>query len=93
MEIVNFLVTGIARTGEVELPVIADATGPARVASLRDVWFDAGWMATPVYDRGELRQGHAIDGPALVEENASVTVLVPGMSLVVDRHGHLLISA
>jgi N-methylhydantoinase A len=92
-EIVNFLVTGIARTGEVELPVIAEATGPARAASVRDVWFEAGWVATPVYDRSGLRQGHAIEGPALIEENASVTVLVPGMSLVVDRHGHLLISA
>jgi N-methylhydantoinase A len=93
MEIVNFLVTGIARTGEVELPVIAEATGPARPASVRDVWFNEGWAATPVYNRDDLRNGHAIEGPALVEENASVTVLVPGMSLVVDRHGHLLVSA
>ena len=93
VEIVNFLVTGIARTGDVELPIIAEASGPARAASVRDVWFDEGWAATPVYDRDALRSGHEIAGPALVEENASVTVLVPGMSLVVDRYGHLLISA
>jgi N-methylhydantoinase A len=37
--------------------------------------------------------GHAIQGPALVEENASVTVLDPGKSLKVDRYGNLMISA
>ena len=92
-EIVNFIVTGVARTGDVELPVIADATEPACAASVRDVWFDAGWAATPVYIRADLRNGHTIQGPALVEENASVTVLSPGMALAVDRHGQLLISA
>ncbi len=92
-EIVNFIVTGVARTGDVELPVIADATEPARAASVRDVWFDAGWAATPVFIRDDLRNGHTIHGPALVEENASVTVLLPGMTLAVDRHGQLLISA
>ena len=47
---------------------------------------------TPVYDRDSLRAGHTIAGPALVEENASVTVLGPGKSLSVDRFGNLLIT-
>ena len=93
MEIVNFLITGVARTGEMEHPEIAAADGDAVPVSMRPVWFDAGWVETPVYDRAELRSGHAIRGPALVEENASVTVLDPGKSLTVDRYGNLLISA
>jgi N-methylhydantoinase A len=93
MEIVNFLITGIARTGEMDHPEIAAADGDAVAVSTRPVWFDTGWVETPVYDRAALRSGHAIRGPALVEENASVTVLDHGKSLTVDRYGNLLISA
>lgn len=93
MEIVNFLVTGAARTGQLEFPVIAEAVTPAMPVSRRPVWFDEGWVDTPVYARDGLRCGHAISGPALIEENASVTVLDPAKSLTVDRHGNLIISA
>jgi N-methylhydantoinase A len=93
MEIVNFLITGITRTGEMDHPEIAAADGDAAPVSTRPVWFDTGWVETPVYDRAKLQSGHAIRGPALVEENASVTVLDPSKSLAVDRYGNLLISA
>lgn len=93
MEIVNFLVTGIANTGELSFPEIGKAEGNPKPASVRPVWFDRGWVDTPVYDRDTLRAGHRIAGPALVEENASVTVLDAGKNLMVDRFGNLLISA
>ena len=91
MEIVNFLVTGIARTGELQFPLIAEATGPAEPISHRPVWFGDSWIETPVYTRDDLKAGHAVTGPALIEENASVTVLAPGKSLTVDGYGNLLI--
>jgi N-methylhydantoinase A len=92
MEIVNFLVTGIARTGALSLPEIAAATAPAVPVAHRPVWFGDGWIDTPVFSRADLLAGHAIRGPALVEEDASVTVLDPAKSLVVDRFGNLLIA-
>ena len=52
-----------------------------------------GTVTVPVYQRGALRAGHEIAGPALVEEAASVTVLNPGQKLVVDDWGHLLVAA
>ena len=70
MEIVNFLITGITRTGEMDHPEIAAADGDAAPVSTRPVWFDTGWVETPVYDRAKLQSGHAIRGAALVEENA-----------------------
>jgi len=93
MEIVNFLVTGIVHTGELEFPVIAPAKGDAAPVSRRPVWFGDGFLDTPVYARGDLRSGHAIKGPALIEESASVTVLDPRKSMKVDRYGNLLILA
>jgi len=46
-------------------------------------------VATPVYDRESLRAGNRIAGPALVEEEASTTVLLPGDRLRVDDFGNL----
>jgi N-methylhydantoinase A len=48
-------------------------------------------VATPAYARDELRTGNRIDGPALVEEHASTTVVLPGDKLRVDEHGNLAI--
>ncbi|MDR6953334.1 N-methylhydantoinase A [Ancylobacter sp. 3268] len=93
VEIVNFLVTGTARTGALEFPQVGSADGTSSVRSRRPVWFAGGWRDTPVYDRADLKEGHLVEGPALVEENASVTVVNPGMTLSVDRYGNLLISA
>jgi len=42
-----------------------------------------------VYARERLRAGNRIDGPALVEEHASTTLLQPGDRLRVDGFGNL----
>lgn len=44
---------------------------------------------TPVYTRRMLEAGQSFDGPALVEEHASTTLLQPGDSLRVDEFGNL----
>ena len=93
IEIVNFLVTGIAKTGELSFPEIDSAKAAAKLVSRRPVWFPGGWMETPVYARADLLQGHAVSGPALIEESASVTVLDPSKKMAVDRYGNLLISS
>jgi N-methylhydantoinase A len=46
-------------------------------------------VLTPTYAREELRAGNRIDGPALVEEHASTTVVLPGDRLRVDGFGNL----
>ncbi len=65
--------------------------GTARPRAKRPVYFaEAGRaLATPVYERETLRAGNRIAGPALVEEAASTTVLLPGDRLRVDAFGNL----
>jgi N-methylhydantoinase A len=46
-------------------------------------------VPTPTYARDALRAGNRIDGPALVEEHASMTVVPPGDRLRVDGFGNL----
>ena len=46
-------------------------------------------VPTPSYAREDLRAGNRIDGPALIEEHASTTVVLPGDRLRVDGFGNL----
>jgi N-methylhydantoinase A len=56
----------------------------------RPVYYTAtGTVATPVYDRSKLAAGNRIDGPALIEEHASTTVVQPGDKVEVDAFGNL----
>jgi N-methylhydantoinase A len=60
--------------------------------STRSVWLeDEGRVSAPVYRRSSLGPRNEIDGPALVEEPASVTVVYPGMRLNVEPSGELVV--
>jgi N-methylhydantoinase A len=50
------------------------------------------YVSTPVYIRDLLKSGNVFDGPALVEEHASTTVVQPGDAVNVDLYGNLQIS-
>ena len=64
---------------------------PAREAAAgkRNAWFDGKRYSTPAFRRDALRAGNRIDGPALIEEHASTTVVMPGDRLRVDDFGNL----
>ncbi len=93
VEIVTFSATVSAPQRGPELPEIPPAAGPAEPRSRRGVGFVDGRHDTPIFSRDDLRAGHAISGPAVVEEAASVTLVAPGQTLTVDRFGHLLLAA
>jgi N-methylhydantoinase A len=65
----------------------------ARIGA-RDTYFGAahGWLDAPVYDRGRLPTGVSFQGPALVEEMSSTTVIGVGQHAVVDDYGNLIIT-
>jgi N-methylhydantoinase A len=58
----------------------------------RDVYYGGRFHLTPTYRRDALVAGNRIRGPALVEEYASTTVLMPGDVLDVDTLGNLVIA-
>jgi N-methylhydantoinase A len=64
--------------------------GDARKGT-RAVWFDDGYIDAPIYDRYRMGPGHSVDGPAIVEERESTTVVGPGASARVAEDGSLII--
>jgi N-methylhydantoinase A len=67
---------------------------PAKAAfnGKRPVYLDGKFRPTPTYTRAALLAGNRIKGPALIEEHASTTVLLPGDTLEVDAYGNLVIA-
>jgi N-methylhydantoinase A len=60
-------------------------------AARRPVCFeDAGWIETPIWRRETLPIGHAVEGPAIIEQNDTTTLLVPGSRATVDPQLNLL---
>jgi len=60
----------------------------------RPVYFDEVGRFRPAstYDRAVLVAGNRIKGPALIDEHASTTVLMPRDTCEVDAYGNLVIA-
>ena len=79
-------VTAAARTAKPALRSPARA-GAGSCARTRAVFFDGAWSDTVVLARPALAAGTVVEGPALVEEMGSVTVVPPGWRLEVGAIG------
>ena len=66
---------------------------PARPRSLPCTFVAGEKRMTPRHDRAALVAEHPLEGPLIVEDAWSTTVVPPGATLVPDRDGHLRIDA
>ena len=90
VEIVNFCVSGFGMIDRPTIPKLATAK-PAEPCGMRPVYFGGAFRQTPIYDRSALPAGFHLEGPAVIEEFGSTTVVFPGQRLDVDRHGILIV--
>jgi N-methylhydantoinase A len=91
-QLVNLRLIG---TGRVERPEVRrlERAGDAPVRALKGerlVWFGEP-VACQVYDRDRLRAGDRLQGPLIVEQMDTTTVVPPGASVTVEEQGSLLI--
>ena len=97
IEIPNIRVRGIGLMPALETPDV-EAGEESPEAALRleaDAWFlvdgELQQVSTRYYDREALRAGNRLAGPAIVNQYDSTTVIPPGVSAHVDRHGNIVI--
>jgi N-methylhydantoinase A len=90
VELVNFCVSGFGLFEGPDLPKV-DVRGRPAPAAVRPVFFDGAFRDTAIYHRAALPGAFSLDGPAVVEEFGSTTVVFPHQSLDVDPHGILII--
>jgi N-methylhydantoinase A len=90
IELVNLCVSAFGLIERPRMPKLEVGRQPT-FQSVRPVYFDGAFRDTPVYDRAVLPGGFQLDGPAVVEEFGSTTVVFPDQQLEVDPHGILIV--
>jgi N-methylhydantoinase A len=93
-EIVNLRAIGYGKVPEPHLPEGEPGAGDSSgaVVDEHEVYFHGEWLPTRVYDRARLRPGHRLEGPAIVTEFDSTTVVLSGYAAEVDRYLNLIIN-
>jgi N-methylhydantoinase A len=86
----------IGRRPAVSLTGLAAVPTRGTLADARDgsrpVWFDGARHDTPIYRRERLAAAVHFDGPAIVEQLDSTTVVEPGDRVELDRDGNLIMT-
>ncbi len=85
-------IEAIGRTEAVADPVLASADRTdARPKALVPFWAEGKHDEAPVLERAEMRPGQEVDGPAIILETTSTTIVEPGWTAVATPRGHLVL--
>ena len=95
-EVVNLRVVSVSSVPHLALPDIEEGgTSPqaAQTGSRMALFEETGaYVDTPLYDRALLKQGNVIQGPAIIDQLDSTTVLLPRQRAEVVRLGTIVIT-
>ena len=92
-EVVNLRAIAIGSDAEVGLPTIGTGgSSPSDEVGRTSIFVDDADQEAIVYDRTRLLAGNRIDGPALVTELDSTTLILPGHVGEVDSFGNIIIN-
>ncbi|MCK4556058.1 MAG: hypothetical protein KAU47_00975, partial [Candidatus Aminicenantes bacterium] len=91
IQIVNVRLRAIKILPRHEMPGF-DSPGNSAVRNTKkrqSVWIKNEKWECPFHDRSRLRSGERIEGPAVIQENESTILVIPGWHLRVDKSGNL----
>ncbi len=88
VEIGTVRLAAIGPADPLSAPELATAA-PAEPKGHRQIFHRGAWVAAAVHDRHALGAGARVPGPAVVEQEDTTTVVLPGWSAHVDAAGNL----
>ena len=97
IEIINIRAVGIGRIDELTWTQVeaGDRDASGAIAHEGEVIFESDGkperFTTPFYERERLLSGNRIEGPAIIEQYDSTTVVPPGVVAEIDRLGNIVI--
>lgn len=99
VQLINVRVTGVGAVPHVRIAEIEkggdDASAAIKTTTQALFWASETakpeWVETPVYERSQLLAGNKIDGPAIVEQFDSTTIIGMNQHAYVDAVGHIII--
>lgn len=93
IEVINYRCVARGRLYRGAMPAARKMRQPTPAPrSVRDVWFGAaGPLRTPIYERDDLDPGHRVDGPAVIEQMDTTTLVMPGTTATIDAALNLIL--
>jgi N-methylhydantoinase A len=90
----NVHVTVMGITEKIDLQQLVKETGESLAAAqkdTRDVYFEDEWLKTPIYKREQIPLGTTFEGPAVIEQADTTTVINPGLTCRIDDYGNAIL--
>lgn len=93
VELVNLRLTATATGPPLRVQAPAPQLRAVHTGREKAVWFEGRPLATPLFNRADLQPGDRFDGPAVITQYDTTTLLPPGWSCLVDAVGNLVLRA
>jgi N-methylhydantoinase A len=91
-EVVNVRVVAVSQVPKLTFQPLGTAKEDALRRHRCALFEESGeYVQTPIYERARLSPGSTIQGPAIIEQLDSTTVVLPGQRAVVDAYGTLAV--
>ena len=81
------IVRGSAPIEKPVLPTLHTETGTPPQKDVRPVWWSGGWTSTAIYEMADVRPGHTLSGPAILEAESTTFPIPPDRDAWLDEHG------
>jgi acetone carboxylase beta subunit len=81
------IVKGSVEIEKPTLPHMAKVEGSPPVKSTREVWWSGGFATSDVLEMDDVRNGHVIEGPAIIEAESTTFPIPPDRRAWLDEHG------
>ncbi len=93
VEVVNTSVSGVGLVPRIELPKLSvgkEKPPEDSYKKSRKVNFEGEWIDTPVYEKSKLLANNVLNGPCIVDQLDTTTVIPPGVKGKVDKLGYIM---
>jgi acetone carboxylase beta subunit len=81
------IVKGSVPIEQPTLPSLPRESGSPPVKETREVWWHDGQATSDIYAMDDLRNGHTIEGPAVLEAESTTFPIPPDRRATLDEHG------
>jgi N-methylhydantoinase A/acetone carboxylase beta subunit len=81
------IVTGSVPIEKPTLPRLPRESGSPKVKATRPVYWTDGFVDTDVYEMDDVRNGHVVEGPAVIEAESTTFAIPPDRRTRLDEHG------
>jgi N-methylhydantoinase A len=93
VQFVDFRVRALGRMERIRLRRMERVREPNLEKALkerREVYFKD-WVLTPIYDLERLEVGVVMEGPLIIEESTSTTIVPEGFRVIIDEYKNVII--